>query len=156
MTQTIDRRRSSAQWHRQQQGVRPAAPCMVQEVSSRPLTAESWVRAGSVHVGFAMDNVPLRQVFSEFFGLSLSISFHRGAPYSCITLGWTIGLLVAAVQRHSLNSSISTSTRYYPNIRLDGLRKTTNNHSQDSRSPGYMSAEWIVERSKMHKQSTAV
>jgi hypothetical protein len=32
---------------------------------------------GSVHVGFVVDKVALGQVFPEYFGLSLSISFHR-------------------------------------------------------------------------------
>jgi hypothetical protein len=33
----------------------------------------------SVHVGFVVDKVPLGQVFSEHFGFSLSISFHRSS-----------------------------------------------------------------------------
>jgi hypothetical protein len=39
----------------------------------------------SIHVGFMMDKVAMRQVSSEFFGFPLSISFHRGSPYSYIT-----------------------------------------------------------------------
>jgi hypothetical protein len=41
----------------------------------------------SVYVGFVVDKVVLGQVLlSEFDGFSLSISFHRGPPYSYITL----------------------------------------------------------------------
>jgi hypothetical protein len=40
--------------------------------------------------------------FSEFFSFPLSISFHRGSPYSYIAWGCAIGSLVAAVRRHSL------------------------------------------------------
>jgi hypothetical protein len=32
---------------------------------------------GSVHMGFVVDKVALGQVFPEYFGLPLSISFHR-------------------------------------------------------------------------------
>jgi hypothetical protein len=40
--------------------------------------------------------------FSKFFGFPLSVSFHRGSPYSSIAWGCTIGPVVAAVQRQSL------------------------------------------------------
>jgi hypothetical protein len=40
---------------------------------------------------------------SEFVGFLLSISFHRGSSLSFISSGgWTIGPLLAAVQRHSV------------------------------------------------------
>jgi hypothetical protein len=35
----------------------------------------------SVHVGFVVDKVALGQVSSDFFGFSLSLSFHRVSPY---------------------------------------------------------------------------
>jgi hypothetical protein len=38
----------------------------------------------SIHVGFMMNKAAIRQVFSEFFGFPLSISSHRGSPYSYI------------------------------------------------------------------------
>jgi hypothetical protein len=38
----------------------------------------------SVHVGFVVDKATLGQGFSEFFGFPLSISFHRGSPYSYV------------------------------------------------------------------------
>jgi hypothetical protein len=41
------------------------------------------------------------RVFSEFFGFTLSVSFHRSSRDSYIT--W--GMLVAAVQRHNLTPS---------------------------------------------------
>jgi hypothetical protein len=55
---------------------------------------------GSVHVGFVGDKVAMGQVFSQFFGFSLSVSsFHQG--FILISYGGrTIGPLVAAVQRH--------------------------------------------------------
>jgi hypothetical protein len=37
---------------------------------------------GSIHVGFVVDKVALWQFFSNFFGLPLSISFHRRSPNS--------------------------------------------------------------------------
>jgi hypothetical protein len=33
-------------------------------------------------VGFVVDRVAMGQVFSEFFGFSLAISFHSGSPIS--------------------------------------------------------------------------
>jgi hypothetical protein len=44
----------------------------------------------------------------QFFSLPLPLSFHRSSPYSYITWGWTIGSLMAAVQRHSLAPSTWT------------------------------------------------
>jgi hypothetical protein len=38
-------------------------------------------------VGFVVDRVALGEGFSEFFGFSLSISFHRGSSYSYIMWG---------------------------------------------------------------------
>jgi hypothetical protein len=40
---------------------------------------------GSVHVGFEVKKVHWDRCFSEFFGFPLSVSFHRGSPYSYIT-----------------------------------------------------------------------
>jgi hypothetical protein len=63
---------------------------------------------GSVHVGLMVDKVALGQVFSEIHNwFPLSVSFHWGS----ISLSgeWTVGLLVAAVQRHSLTSSAWTN-----------------------------------------------
>jgi hypothetical protein len=37
---------------------------------------------GSIHVGFVVDKVALGQVFSEVFGFTLSISFHRRSQNS--------------------------------------------------------------------------
>jgi hypothetical protein len=39
---------------------------------------------GSIHVGFVVDKVALGQVFSEFFGFPLSVSFHRRSPNSYV------------------------------------------------------------------------
>jgi hypothetical protein len=39
---------------------------------------------GSVHVGFVVDKWHWDRFFSEFFGFSLSVSFHRTSPYSYI------------------------------------------------------------------------
>jgi hypothetical protein len=58
-----------------------------------------------VHVGLVVDKWQWDRVFSEFFGFLLSISFHCGSPNSYIIYGQTIDLLVAEVQRHSLNPS---------------------------------------------------
>jgi hypothetical protein len=55
---------------------------MVQAVSRRPLTAAAWVRAQVNPVGFVVEKAALRQVFSEFFCVPLSISFHRGLHIS--------------------------------------------------------------------------
>jgi hypothetical protein len=46
---------------------------------------------------------------SEFFCFPLSISFHRGSPYSYLIWGWTTGLLKAAVQRYNLTPLIRTT-----------------------------------------------
>jgi hypothetical protein len=45
---------------------------------------------GSVHVGFMVEKVILGQIFSEFFGFPLSVSFHRDSPYSNII--WRINI----------------------------------------------------------------
>jgi hypothetical protein len=52
-------------------------------VSSRWLLADLSQRrpgfvSGSVHMGLVEDKVALGQLFSEFFGLHMSMSFHRG------------------------------------------------------------------------------
>jgi hypothetical protein len=52
---------------------------MSQVFNRRPLTAKARVRA---HVGFVVDKLALGQVFSEFFGFPLSVSFHRRSPNS--------------------------------------------------------------------------
>jgi hypothetical protein len=63
----------------------------------RQLVADlSLRRPGSVRVGFVVDKVALGQVCSAF-----PRQYH-GSPCSYITSGLTTGLLVAAVQRHSL------------------------------------------------------
>jgi hypothetical protein len=41
----------------------------------------------SVCVGFVLGKVALGQVSLRVFRFTLSLSFHRGCPYSCITLG---------------------------------------------------------------------
>jgi hypothetical protein len=50
---------------------------MAQAVSCRPPTAEAGFDPGSVHVGFVVDKLAVGQVFPDYFGLPLSISFHR-------------------------------------------------------------------------------
>jgi hypothetical protein len=42
---------------------------------------------GLVHVKYVVEKVALGQGFSEFFGFTLSLSFHRCSPCSCITCG---------------------------------------------------------------------
>jgi hypothetical protein len=56
---------------------------MAHVVSRRPLIVHTRFRPGSVRVGFVLDKVALGQVFLRvFFGFTLSVSFHRGFPYS--------------------------------------------------------------------------
>jgi hypothetical protein len=56
---------------------------------------------GSVHVEFYDGQRGTGTGFSvEFFGFLLLVSFHHGSPYS-YTIWRIIGLLVAAVQRHT-------------------------------------------------------
>jgi hypothetical protein len=64
---------------------------MAQAVSCRPLTMEAWVRARISPWGVVVDKVALGQVLYELFGFLLSISFHRGSPYSYITCGMNTG-----------------------------------------------------------------
>jgi hypothetical protein len=49
-------------------------------------------------VGLVVGEVALGQAFLRIFPFPLSISFHRGFPYSHIS--WGKSQLVAAVQRH--------------------------------------------------------
>jgi hypothetical protein len=69
---------------------------MAQAVSRPPLTADAGVQSKVV------GEVALGQVFIGILRFSLSISFHRGSPYSHIT--W--GMLVAAVRGYGLTPSI--------------------------------------------------
>jgi hypothetical protein len=55
--------------------------------SCRGVTRRPGFETGSVHVGFMVDKRSLRQVFLWVLRFSLSISFHRGSPYSYITWG---------------------------------------------------------------------
>jgi hypothetical protein len=59
---------------------------MAQAVSRGPLTAEAQIRA-RISVGFVVGKVTLGQVFSKFFGFTLSVSFHRRFPYPYIIWG---------------------------------------------------------------------
>jgi hypothetical protein len=61
---------------------------MAQAVSRRPLNAEAGFAAWwSLHVEFVVNKVALVHVFLEFFGFTLSVSFHLGSPCSYITWG---------------------------------------------------------------------
>jgi hypothetical protein len=65
----------------------------------------------SVHVGFVMDKLALEEVSSsQFLGTPLSVSLHRGSPYSYTIWGLNNRPYVAAVQRHSLMPSTWTTT----------------------------------------------
>jgi hypothetical protein len=55
---------------------------MAQAVSRRHPTAVVWVCAQVNPAGFVVDKVSLGQVFSEFLGFPLLISFHRGLHIS--------------------------------------------------------------------------
>jgi hypothetical protein len=55
---------------------------MAQVVSRRPLTAETRVRAGSIHVGFVVDKVALGQVFLRVLRFFPVISFHHRSTKS--------------------------------------------------------------------------
>jgi hypothetical protein len=72
---------------------------------------------GSVHVGFVMDTVALGQAFL------LIIQFPPHQYYSTMAVrthvlsrGWTICLLVATVQRHSLTPSALTRSPFINSI----------------------------------------
>jgi hypothetical protein len=53
---------------------------MAQVVSRRPLTAEA--RVNPCGIRGEQSGTALGQLFSEFFGFTLSISFHRRSPNS--------------------------------------------------------------------------
>jgi hypothetical protein len=55
----------------------PLSRAMAQAVSRWLPTAAARVRAWSGHVGFVVDKVALRQVFSEYFGFPCQSSFHQ-------------------------------------------------------------------------------
>jgi hypothetical protein len=48
-----------------------------------------WFASCSVHMGFVVNKVAVRQVFSDFFGFPLSTSFRRRSSYSHVTWGMT-------------------------------------------------------------------
>jgi hypothetical protein len=73
---------------------------MAQAVSHQLLTAKARIPA-RVLWDFVVNKMALgKGFFFEFFGYPLSISFHPSSSYIS-SGGWTIGQLVAAVQRHS-------------------------------------------------------
>jgi hypothetical protein len=86
---------------------------VVQLVSRRDLTADDQVCARVRPCGICGGQRDTGTgFFSEFFGFLLSVSFHRGSPYSYE--GWTIGQFMAAVQRHSVTAS--TSSTWYKRL----------------------------------------
>jgi hypothetical protein len=78
---------------------------MAQAVSRRPHTSEARVRAQFSSCEICGGQNALGQVFIRVFRFPLSISIHLGSPCQYITRDWTIGPLVAAVQRHRLTPS---------------------------------------------------
>jgi hypothetical protein len=54
---------------------------MAQAVSRWLLIAETWIRDRVNPCGFLVDKVAMEQYFSEIFGFTLSVSFHRRSPY---------------------------------------------------------------------------
>jgi hypothetical protein len=83
---------------------------MAQAVSRRPLAAEALILIRVCPRGICDgQSGPWDRFFSEFFSFPLSISFHRGSPYSYIIWGIKIGPLVATAQRN-INLIPSTST----------------------------------------------
>jgi hypothetical protein len=97
----------------------------------------------SVHVRFTAGKWHWGRVFSEFLGFPLSISFHRGSPYSynLPSAGWTIGPLVAAVQRqsHAIDMSIS-------NLLLLSAKEV----SRVAQSVVCLATGWTTRRSRFH------
>jgi hypothetical protein len=91
------------------QKLRKVVPWLRRLVSRRHLTTAARVRVWSVWVGFMVDIVALGQILLRAFCFPLSVSFHRGSPYSYIIWGWTLGPLVGAVRRHSLTPSTWTA-----------------------------------------------
>jgi general stress protein CsbA len=89
-----------------------------------PVKAVSWLRRlvagfsparpgfapGLVHVVLVVVKVTLGQIFSGFFGFSLSVSFHRSSLYSYVVWVLAICPLVASVQRHWLTPTTWTTT----------------------------------------------
>jgi hypothetical protein len=73
---------------------------------------------GSAHVAFVVDKVAMVQVFLRVLRFPLSLSFHRGCPYSCITWGWTVGPVQAAVQRHNPSTLTWTRTTRRKGVRM--------------------------------------
>jgi hypothetical protein len=73
-----------------------------------------WFATRSVHVRFEVDKVALGQVLLRVFCFPLSVSFHW--CFILISHGWwTVGPLLAAVQRHSPSPS-SWTTTWMPSV----------------------------------------
>jgi hypothetical protein len=72
---------------------------IIQTVSCGPLVAEAHI---CVHVRFVVDKVALGQAFPSY--LVFTCQYHSTvALHTHISSGgWTVGMLVAAVQRHNL------------------------------------------------------
>jgi hypothetical protein len=80
---------------------------MAQAVSRRHLTAEARIRAPISPYGICGGQS------GTGTGFTLSMSFHRRSPYSYINWGWTIGPLVAAVQRHGFTPTWTRTMNLY-------------------------------------------
>jgi hypothetical protein len=87
---------------------------MTKDVSRRPLNAEARVRARLSPRGIC--GRQRGRLFYEHFGCHVSKSFHRDSPYSYIMRG-----MVAAVQRHCLNSTIYSSVCVGLKVDLIGM-----------------------------------
>jgi hypothetical protein len=57
---------------------------MTQGVSRQPFTRRPRFEPWSVQVGFMVETWHWDRFSFEFFRLPLSVSFHRGYPYTCI------------------------------------------------------------------------
>jgi hypothetical protein len=90
------------------------ASAMAQAVSRQPLTAKTRVRTQINPSGICGGQSGTGTCFfSELFCLPLAILFHGGSLG-----GWTIGLFVAAVQRHGLALAAWTTTTTWSNTHV--------------------------------------
>jgi hypothetical protein len=89
---------------------------MAQAISRWPVTGETPIRARSVHLGFLMGTVALGQVSLRVLLFLLSVSFHRGSPYSYIVCGMNnrpVGGRSSETQSHTvdINNTLKYSLR---------------------------------------------
>jgi hypothetical protein len=133
---------------------------MTQVVIHWPLTAQSWV---CTWVSSCGPRWHWDRCFSEFFGFPLSVLFHHVPILMYHRVGWTLGPLMAVVQRQSYPIDMNTTwTTYrswrvqywvYLHIHNTEWSKSHATHGVKGQSVGLVSLKWFITYKKYLKNN---